>query len=71
MPYCSDSFNHVFEKVSTSGTKFECGFGDGNYVVISTGSRPAVATGFITRLDHTSVTIAIDKWVCHIFLKFN
>lgn len=40
---------------------FSSGIEEGNYCVISTDTRQAIVSGFVSLLDAHSVTIAIDK----------
>ncbi|XP_044761350.1 DNA replication ATP-dependent helicase/nuclease DNA2 isoform X2 [Coccinella septempunctata] len=62
----SDEFNglmnHTFTKSEESNFNFfASGIEEGNYCVISTDTRSAVLTGFVTYIDTNSVTVALDK----------
>lgn len=37
------------------------GISENSYIVISTNSRPAAATGFVTNIDQKSIIVAADR----------
>lgn len=58
-------FEHLFEKLSdgTPVNIYANGIMEGNYVVISTDTRPAIASGFVTDLTITSISVTLDRYV--------
>lgn len=58
-----DMYKHTFRKISSENANlFESLICDGNYVVISTDERPAVATGFVHHKDVKNITVTIDRY---------
>ncbi|KAG5878691.1 hypothetical protein JTB14_029759 [Gonioctena quinquepunctata] len=60
---CDGVFEHVFEKAGNgSGDNFLAnGIMESNYVVVSIDDRPAVASGFVTDISATSISITLDR----------
>ncbi|KAK9881525.1 hypothetical protein WA026_016406 [Henosepilachna vigintioctopunctata] len=58
---CSGMMDHTFTKDDTSFNFFSSGICEGNYTVISTDNRPAVASGFVMQINAHSITIALDR----------
>ncbi|KAF5294448.1 hypothetical protein FQR65_LT01574 [Abscondita terminalis] len=56
-------YEHSFIKVSdaTNFNMQSCGIGLGNYLVVSTDGRPAVAAGFVTFIDAEMIMINLDR----------
>lgn len=66
MPECGGLYKHTFQKKSSNDHLVNLqssGIGISNYVVVSTNTRPAVAAGFVTQMDHHTITIALDRFV--------
>ncbi|XP_045462614.1 DNA replication ATP-dependent helicase/nuclease DNA2 [Harmonia axyridis] len=54
--------NHTFVKCDASNFNFiASGIEEGNYCVVSTDTRHAVVSGFVTYIDAHSITVALDK----------
>ncbi|KAK4872773.1 hypothetical protein RN001_014802 [Aquatica leii] len=60
---CGGLYQHSFVKLSGTDnfTMQSSGIGVGNYVVVSTDRRPAVAAGFATDMDTHMITINLDR----------
>ncbi|CAG9821751.1 unnamed protein product [Phaedon cochleariae] len=60
---CDGVFEHSFERINADFTCnfFSNGIVESNYVVISTNSRPAVATGFVTNITATTISVTLDR----------
>lgn len=56
---------HIFEKSNVNSEKNfnNCGIMEGSYVVVSTDKRPAVATGFVTTVSFSAISISLDRYV--------
>lgn len=57
---------HIFEKsdVNRIANLGNCGIIEGNYVVVSTEKRPALATGFVTKISFSSISVSLDRYCC-------
>ncbi|XP_018336778.1 DNA replication ATP-dependent helicase/nuclease DNA2 [Agrilus planipennis] len=56
-------YSTTFEKVEIQkNTNFYLsGIGEGNYIVVSIDSRPAVAAGFVSYVGKTDITVSLDR----------
>ncbi|CAH1985188.1 unnamed protein product [Acanthoscelides obtectus] len=56
-------YDHTFMKMnSVDGVNFFAnGISDRNYVVISTNTRPAVASGFVSDISSNSISVTLDR----------
>lgn len=56
----SGSYEHVFEWKSKE-EEINCSLAEGEYVIVSTDSRPAVAAGPIRHIDFNQITIHLER----------
>lgn len=62
MEECGSQYLISFTKSSEENKNFmTSGIAENSYVVISTSMRPATATGFVTNVDHKTITVAADR----------
>lgn len=59
---CGIHYLTSFAKPGKDGKNFlSSGIYENTYVVISTNTRPAIATGFVTNVSQNSISIAADR----------
>lgn len=58
-------YEHSFQKINddTTVNLYANGIMEGNYVVVSTDTRPAIASGFVTDIKITSISVTLDRCV--------
>lgn len=62
MEDCGSQYLISFKKFSEENKNFmTSGLAENSYVVISTNTRPAAATGFVSNIDHKTITVAADR----------
>ncbi|KAF2883992.1 hypothetical protein ILUMI_22190 [Ignelater luminosus] len=64
LPECEGLYKHTFQRKTIDDhlvNLHSSGIGIGNYIVVSTNTRPAVAAGFVKQMDHHTITIALDR----------
>lgn len=60
--FCNGLYYSTFERLCSEIYGFiNSGIGENKYVVISTDSRPAVAAGFVTKIDEKSVVVSLER----------
>nr|XP_022919346.1 DNA replication ATP-dependent helicase/nuclease DNA2 [Onthophagus taurus] len=54
-------YKHTFKKITETTTLLISGLNESSYVVISTNERPAVASGLVTYIDHTTIIVELER----------
>ncbi|XP_060534647.1 DNA replication ATP-dependent helicase/nuclease DNA2 isoform X2 [Cylas formicarius] len=62
-PECNSMWEHTFQSRDDAekGNFFISGLTENNYVVISVETRPAVASGYVTCITSSSITVCLDR----------
>lgn len=60
---CNATYEHTFCKnpLSPASNLILSGISENNYVIISTDSRPGVASGFVTDVTSATITACLDR----------
>lgn len=58
---CNDQYHMSFKKTNENANLMASGIAENNYVVISTDTRPAAATGFVTNIDNKTISVLADR----------
>lgn len=65
-------YEHSFEKNAFDKDLYSNGITEGNYVLISTDKRTAIASGFVTSLTPITISVSLERYLLlqHIFFVF-